>query len=91
MNNTKMTKGIIIGTIIPIISSVLVKLIFYSYIPFKQILRPHLFSTFIQFGIIANLLLFYYFMVKNKQEIQKGIVLPTLLYVILAMYMKYFS
>lgn len=86
-----MIKGIIIGTILPIISSLLVKVIFYSYISFEQLLRPQLLSTFIQFGIVANLLFFYYFMVKNKQEFQKGIVLPTLVYVLLTMYFKYFS
>lgn len=91
MSKNKMIKGIIIGTFLPVISSVIVKVIFYDYISFKQLLSPHLLSTFIQFGIIANLLVFYYFMVKNNQEIQKGIVLPTLIYVLLTMYFKYLA
>lgn len=91
MNNKKMINGIIIGTILPIIASIAVKFIFYNYISFKQFFTPPLLSTFIQFGIIANLLVFYYFMVKNNQEIQKGIVLPTLIYVMLTMYFKYLA
>lgn len=86
-----MIKGIIIGTILPIISIILVKIVFYNYIQFKQIFSSHLLPSFLQYGIIANLLIFYYYMVKNKQEYQKGIVLPTLIYVILTMYFKYYS
>jgi hypothetical protein len=90
MKNNNMIKGILLGTILPIIGMTLVKIIFYNYMSFGQIFKPQLFASFIQFGIIANLLLFYYFMVKNKQDLQKGIVLPTLLYVMLTMFFKYY-
>jgi len=87
----KMFKGIIVGTVFPIIFGLLIKFIFFDYIPFSNLIDfPKLASPFLQYGIIANLLIFYIYMVKQKQEEQKGIVLPTLVYAFIAMILKYY-
>jgi len=91
MNNKRLFKGIIIGTLLPLIFGLLIKIIFYDYVTFAQILEhPKLMSPFLQWGIIANLLIFYIFMVKNKNEEQRGVVLPTMIYALLAMLLKYY-
>ena len=87
----RMYIGILVGTIFPLIFGTLVKLIFYKYIDFDVLISSSILkSTFLQFGIIGNLLLFYIYMIKNKKEEQKGIVLPTLIYFILALIFKFY-
>lgn len=83
--------GILLGTIVPFVFAVLVKVIFYSFIPFSNFVEyPHLFSPFLQWGIIANLLVFFYFLQKNDNEVQRGIVFPTVFYTMAVMLIKYF-
>jgi len=91
MKNKRMLRAILIGTILPIFFGYLVKIIFYEYITITQLYTyPKMLSPFIQWGLIANLLLFYIYMTKNKQEEQKGIVLPSLIYAFLAILFKFF-
>lgn len=87
----KMYQGIIVGTIFPIIFGLLVKFIFFDYIPFSNLVDfPKLASPFLQYGIIANLLIFFIYKMKFKEEEQRGIVLPTLVYAFLAMLLKFY-
>ncbi len=91
MKKNKMMQGILIGTILPIIFGFLVKTIFYDYVTLEQLVNyPRMIAPFIQWGLIANLLLFYIYMIRNKQELQKGIVLPTLVYAFFAILFKFF-
>ena len=82
--------GIIVGTIFPLFFGTLINLIFFKYITLETIkMSSNLQSSFLQFGLIGNMLLFYIYMVKNKKEEQKGIVLPTLIYALIAIILKF--
>jgi len=86
----RMIFGIIVGTIFPIVFGLLIKFIFFSSKTMEVIMYSNILkSNFLQFGIIGNLLLFYIYKIKNKKEEQKGIVLPTLIYALIAMMLKY--
>lgn len=81
--------GITVGTIFPLVFGILVNLIFFRHVTLDHILSSSLLqSSFIQFGVIGNLLLFFIYMVSNKKEEQKGIVLPTLIYALVAIILK---
>lgn len=98
-HNKQVLKGALIGTLVPIFSAITFKFVlsifprfrFFKIVELKDILNSSdLISTFIQFGIVGNLLIFFYYMQKANQLVQKGIVLPTLIFTILAIYFKLF-
>lgn len=84
-------KGVALGTIIPAVVGLVIKLLFYDYIPFSNLYHyPQMLSPFIQWGIVGNMLLFFYAMQKKRTYLQQGIVIATLVYAFLAILFKFY-
>ena len=97
--NKNLFIGIAIGTIVPVLASLMLKYVlgnfarfsFFSVISWNDIfLSNDLISTFIQFGVLINLIVFFILKLKKMYQIQTGVVLPSLIYILLAMLLKFF-
>lgn len=91
--------GILLGILIPIIGSLLLKAVLgyfpkfssFRVVSWSDILQnTALLSTFIQFGVLLNLILFFILKWKKELQIQMGVVLPTMLYILFAMLLKFY-
>jgi len=97
--NKNLFIGIAIGTIVPILSSLVLKYVlgnfarfsFFKVVSWNDIfLSNDLISTFIQFGVLVNLIVFFILKLKKWYQIQTGVVLPTMIYIFMAMLLKFF-
>lgn len=76
--------GILIGFILPLIAGEVIRHLFYSYVTVENITAyPKLYSPFLQWGIVANLVLFFILMQLKKTAIQQGVVISTLILVVI--------
>ena len=97
--NKKLFAGILLGILIPIIGAFLLKNVlgyfpkfsYFKVVSWNDISNSNeLVSTFIQFGILLNLITFFILKWKKRFQIQTGLVLPTMIFILLAMLLKFY-
>lgn len=97
--NKQTLAGVLLGILIPIIGAILLKYIlgfFPKFTAFRIInwndvfQNNFLLSTFIQFGVLLNLITFFILKWKKQLQIQTGLVLPTMVFIFLAMLFKFY-
>ncbi|MFB6319343.1 hypothetical protein [Saccharicrinis sp. FJH54] len=62
-----------------------------AYLPFfKEMVKMRIFPALVAVSSIVNLIIFYYFMQKEKWNAGRGVILATMLYALIMMAFKFF-
>jgi len=90
----KIWTGLLIGIIIPIISLIIYYVYNFNNITFfafyNQIAKLRIASSLISLFLLPNLLVFYYFLNREKYTAAKGVLLAVFIYGAIELYFKFY-
>ena len=94
INNRQSLVGWLTGIVAPMVSIVVLSLLWFDGMTvsgiFRMYLQMHLLGHVLSLGAVTNLLFFFLFLKTDKDRAARGVLGATFLYVFVVIWLKYF-